>query len=161
MNIERTRAICPRSSICRNQKLKGTCISYIVNNDLFSIVHNIWIYVYITKHYMYVSSEKSVYISEENGAILNFFFCCLHHGVVLWSSSWKGFTAAYNIRRSFQFIPKNVYMEPCTCTWVCPLHIYMYMYMFVYMYMIPTTCLKYKTFIKCLWQNNVYSISEE
>lgn len=33
------------SSIRRNQKLKGTCtaISYIVNNDLFPIVHDICI----------------------------------------------------------------------------------------------------------------------
>lgn len=129
MNIERTRAICPRSSICRNQKLKGTCISYIVNNDLFSIVHNIWIYVYITKRYMYVSSEKSVYISEENGAILNFFFCCLHHGVVLWSSSWKGFTAAYISGEVFSLFLKmftwnHVHVLECvhytyTCTCTC------------------------------------------
>lgn len=92
-------------------------------NSKAHVFHTLKIMTCFSKYIIYVYNKmlhacvtrKSSYISEENGAILNVFFCCLHHRVVLWTTSWKGFTG-FNIRRNFQFIPKNVYMQPWT--WV-------------------------------------------
>lgn len=59
--------------------------SKAILNDLFPIVHNICTVYNKMLHACVI--RKSSYISEENGAILNVFFCCLHHRVVLWTTS--------------------------------------------------------------------------
>lgn len=119
---------------------------YDLGSSNWLVSHSTW-YMYITKCYMHVSSEK----------VLTF----LKRMVRSWTSfsavSITGWFFGRPPERDLQDLISgetfSLFLKMFTCNhelesrWVCPLH--------MYMYTIPRKCLKFKTFTECLWQDNV------